>query len=184
METGDAPARRRLKVDLTDIADALENANLEARSFLDLETGQVALVTDEVRREMEALYEEIGDAEDIDRAFAEALARRDMPDWMREAVEEADRVEKGFGSRYLRIEPTGSLDAYRDIEAFIETVPGERLAGLLLRAIEGRGAFRRFRSVLEEHPRERERWDAFRDARARQHALDWLASEDIEPILE
>ncbi|HEY3082775.1 MAG TPA: hypothetical protein VGM69_23045, partial [Chloroflexota bacterium] len=67
MEAEDAPARRRLKVDLTDIADALESANLEASSFLDLETGQVAFVTDEVRREMEALYEEIGDAEDIDR---------------------------------------------------------------------------------------------------------------------
>jgi Uncharacterised protein family (UPF0158) len=39
-----------------------------------------------------------------------------------------------------------------------------------------------FKDVLEDHPRERERWFAFRDAQVRQHILDWLAAENIEPI--
>jgi hypothetical protein len=182
MPAGDAP--RRLRVDLADIVDALENGDPETSAFLDLDSGAVVFVTGETRSELEALYEEIGDAADRDSAFAGALAARELPDWLREAIVEADRVEGGLGSRYVRIEPAGSRDAYRDMEAFVETVGDRHLQALLDRAIGGRGAFRRFRDELDDHPRERERWYAFRDARARQRALDWLADEGIEPIRE
>ena len=67
------------------------------------------------------------------------------------------------------------------MEAFIETVEDERLQDRLDRSIRGRGAFRRFKDALEEHPIERERWFAFKDARLRGRALEWLAEEGIEP---
>ena len=44
-------------------------------------------------------------------------------------------------------------------------------------------AFRRFKDVLVEHPRERERWFGFKDQRLEKRVLEWLESEDIEPIL-
>ncbi len=67
------------------------------------------------------------------------------------------------------------------MEAFIETVTDEHLAELLAVAIDGRGAFRRFKGVLARYPQERERWFRFKDERLRQRALDWLARHGIEP---
>jgi hypothetical protein len=68
------------------------------------------------------------------------------------------------------------------MEDFISTVKDARLRDRLWRAISGRGAFRYFKDVLEDHPRERERWFAFKDAQVRQRVLAWLAEEDIKPI--
>ena len=64
--------------------------------------------------------------------------------------------------------------------AFIETVANARLRDRLSRAIQGRGAFRRFKDALLDYPQERERWFAFRDARQRERTLEWLASEGID----
>ena len=54
----------------------------------------------------------------------------------------------------LFLEGEGSDEAHRDLQRFIATVNDPDLADRLSRAIEGRGAFRRFRSVLEQHPDE------------------------------
>lgn len=102
---------------------------------------------------------------------------------MRRAVEDADRVEAGFGTRFVRVEPDAARDRYRDMEAFISTIRGARLREHLWRAIERRGTFRRYRDALADHPRARERWFAFRDSRVRQRLFAWLASEGVEPIL-
>lgn len=59
-----------------------------------------------------------------------------------------------------------------------------RLANRLERAISGRGAFRYFKDVLLDHPRERERWFAFTDQRLRERVLEWLADEEIEIVEE
>jgi len=48
-------------------------------------------------------------------------------------------------------------------------------------ALDGRGAFRRFKAVLSDYPVERERWFAFRQERLDQEIKEWLAENDIEP---
>jgi predicted nucleotidyltransferase len=74
------------------------------------------------------------------------------------------------------IEPIGSEEAYRDMEDFVARVPDTRSRDRLARAIEGRGAFRRFRDALHDLPdEERQAWFAFRDARMERRALEWLA---------
>jgi predicted nucleotidyltransferase len=45
---------------------------------------------------------------------------------------------------------------------------------LLARAIEGRGAFRRFKDALFEFPELRETWFKFHDVRMRRRAIEWL----------
>jgi GrpB-like predicted nucleotidyltransferase (UPF0157 family) len=57
---------------------------------------------------------------------------------------------------------------------FIATVEDEQVAELLEVAINGRGAFRRFKDVLARHPDERERWFRFKDERMEERALEWL----------
>ena len=70
------------------------------------------------------------------------------------------------------------------MEDFIATVADERLREWLADAIDGHGAFSRFKRVLTNHDAERERWFAFRDARLRERILAWLEEEGIEPITE
>ena len=50
---------------------------------------------------------------------------------------------------------------------------------LLEVAINGKGAFRRFKDVLLNYPEERERWFKFRDDRMEKRAVEWLESIDV-----
>lgn len=93
----------------------------------------------------------------------------------------ADQIDEG-GERYIAIRYQGSDAGYRDMEEFIDSVNDNRMRALLEVAINGRGAFRRFKDVLQEHPQERERWFAFQKQRAHGRVLRWLETEGIEPV--
>jgi len=90
-----------------------------------------------------------------------------------ESGEMKDRVE-GDSDRYERIPKAESYEGYQDMVDFIATVDNERLAELLEVAINGKGAFRRFKDVLLNYPEERERWFKFKDERMEERALEWL----------
>jgi hypothetical protein len=63
---------------------------------------------------------------------------------------------------------------------FAETITDERATRRLARAIQGKGAFRRFKDELhEEHPELLPAWYAFRDARATRRAVQWLADNSL-----
>ena len=83
--------------------------------------------------------------------------------------------------RYEPIPKAESYEGYRDMQAFIATVEDDHLAELLEVAINGKGAFRRFKDVLLNYPEERERWFQFKDDRMKERALEWL--DDIDVIL-
>jgi len=176
---------RKLKVDLGELMYVFDDASWETSHYLDLETGQVVMITQETRWELEHIYEEEYDP-DAEQPFdlAEVLRQRDLPKWRQQALLEADQVEAEYHSRYIGVPEASSHEGYRDMEAFIVTVEDKRLQDQLWRAISGRGAFRYFKDVLTDYPRERERWFAFKDARLEQRALDWLESKGIEPIVE
>ena len=95
-------------------------------------------------------------------------------------LEDADRVERGFGVSILQVPQDKSRDGYRDMEAFIDTVPEPRLRLRLERAIGGRGAFRRFTEELDYHDAERERWLPFKRDRLRGRIREWLEDQGIE----
>ena len=67
----------------------------------------------------------------------------------------------------LCIDPLPSYIWYRDMADFAEEISDERAGRRLARAIDGRGAFRRFKAELhEEYPHLLPAWYAFRDSRA------------------
>jgi hypothetical protein len=82
--------------------------------------------------------------------------------------------------RYLPI--AESHEEYEDMKEFIETVKGTHLKEKLYIAISGRGAFRRFKDVLNSYPKERERWFKFKDERVTERVNKWLEDEGIEII--
>lgn len=82
-----------------------------------------------------------------------------------------DPEERGL----VFVDPIGSDEAYSDMEEFASAVADRRAGDLLLRALAGRGAFRRFKDTLLEFPDLRESWFAFHDLRMRRRAIEWLS---------
>ena len=77
--------------------------------------------------------------------------------------------------RWLYVGPEGSHEGYRDMENFIATVDEPGRADRLGIAIDGRGAFRRFKDTISRWPDEQERWYRFSDERRRGRARQWLS---------
>lgn len=85
-------------------------------------------------------------------------------------------------SDYLRVEPVSSREQYRWMERFIPIVEDTDLRQKLVSAIDGKGAFRRFKDVLMGHVQERERWFAFRSERLRVFMEAWLSAHSLQPV--
>src|SRR5258706_1981261 len=81
---------------------------------------------------------------------------------------------------YLRIDPVSSREQYRWMERFIPMVDENDLRGKLTQAIDGKGAFRRFKDVLMGFGAERERWFTFRSERLRTFMEAWLTAHAIK----
>lgn len=176
-------SRRKLPIDLEELMLAFDTHLMEAHYYLDLETGDVILVTDEASHLAEVIVESIPEDEEITReALEAALEERDEQDWLGEDAIQAALVEEGLSTRYVEVPAVESREGYRDMEAFIEAVADPQLQRELERAIDGRGAFRRFKDVLLDYPAERQRWFAFQNDIMRRRVLDWLDAMDIEPL--
>jgi hypothetical protein len=91
---GETPMRK-LKIDLGELEAALDNAFPEHRYFLDLETGEVVLITDDTSRQLEELYAELPEDADV----AEAVRQLELHDWQKEELLLADQVETGYATR-------------------------------------------------------------------------------------
>lgn len=156
---GDAeqrPRRRQVPVNWDDLEMALTWRSDELEYFLDLRTGEVR---------QSRLVAVAGDAQDSELSENEADA--------------------GLAEGYLvRIEPLESSVEYGWMAEFATSVTDRRLRDRLEVALDGRGAFRRFKEVLAGDPAERERWFRFRDARVREAMCEWLADKGIEPTTE
>jgi hypothetical protein len=109
------------------------------------------------------------------------IDRRTGEVWPQPAIDYAvemgdeDESESESSERWLRVECLGSVESYRDMEFFIGAVDDASEAKRLAAAIDGRGAFRRFRDALDAWPEEVDRWYAISEERQRGRARAWLA---------
>jgi hypothetical protein len=85
-------------------------------------------------------------------------------------------------ANYMRIDPVSSREQYRWMERFIQMLEEGELRDKLLGAIDGKGAFRRFKDVLMAHGPERERWFAFRSERLRVFMKAWLSAHALSAV--
>lgn len=68
------------------------------------------------------------------------------------------------------------------MQAFIVTISDPSRADRLEIAVQGRGAFRRFKDLLARWPDELERWFAYSEDRQRGRARAWLAQAGYYPV--
>ena len=92
---------------------------------------------------------------------------------------EASKVQTD-GDNFLQIEPVSSREQYKWMERFVTGVTDEPLKERLIIAIDGKGAFRRFKDVLLNYPVDRERWFSYRGDLLHWYMARWLERESIE----
>jgi hypothetical protein len=159
---------KKLKVDLDEIAMEIDRRDDFGSTILfDTETGQIVSIPDELMRAVEEDDEE---------------ALENLPEWEKDLIETAKSICSDEAGRYEEIPKKPSYEAYDLMVEFAETVKDIHLKEKLNIALDGKGAFRRFKNVLSDYPEEQERWFAFKDERMRREVIDWLNSLDIEPI--
>jgi hypothetical protein len=93
-----------------------------------------------------------------------------------EAESDDDDPEHGR----LRVEPLPSWVWYQDMVDFAEQTSDEQTGRRLGRALDGKGAFRRFKNQLhQEYPDLLPAWNAFSGNRAVVRAVEWLYDNDL-----
>lgn len=171
---------QKLKINRIDFEAAFELSSYETTAYLDMETGAVIFVEDYVVDQLEGLLVD-EDSEDVETVLQ---AQTDLTHIDRQQLLDAARIEGDADNRYRMIPKQDSRDGYRDMQEYIWTLEDEHLRELLEIAIQGSGAFRRFKDVLSRYPEAQENWFKFRDEREKRRMTDWLASQGIEPEFE
>jgi len=98
-------------------------------------------------------------------------------------TDEIEKIHERLNSepeRYLNIPTESSREGYQDMVAFTESLEDENLKEKLWIALNGRGAFRRFKDVLLSYPEKREEWFDFKDERLEERVMEWLEENEIE----
>lgn len=152
-----------IKVKLSDIIDDMEFQSDEHTSLLNIKTGKVIFMDNTFLRKAE-------DEESFDH----------MNEWMQEEMKVAyDIVE--HDDNYRELPTSFDINEYQMMEDFCFTVKNEKMRNRLLRAINGRGAFRRFKdtaielNIIDD-------WYDYRDEEYKQIAIDYCKDLGLEYV--
>jgi Uncharacterised protein family (UPF0158) len=158
---------KKLKVDINELAFTMEISDeFDNAIFFDTETGEIVSIPNELMSAVESDDEE---------------ALQDLPDWEKDLIEIAENIVRDESGRYVDIPRKPSYEAYDLMVEFARSVTNSNLKEKLEIALDGKGAFRRFKNVISDYPDEEKRWFAFKDKRMREEVIEWLNDLGIEP---
>jgi hypothetical protein len=86
--------------------------------------------------------------------------------------------------RYVPIEAIPSRIQYQWLDEFIRSIEEGDVRTRMEAAINGKGAFRRFKDILLTLPDERRRWFEYRDQMMRHRIVEWIREQGITPLNE
>lgn len=86
--------------------------------------------------------------------------------------------------RYIAVDAIPSRIQYQWLDEFIKSIEEEDIRGRMEAAINGKGAFRRFKDILLTLPDERRRWFEYRDQMMRQRIIEWVREQGVVPLNE
>jgi len=155
---------KKLPVKVDELAFSMSFNSYDSTDYLDTETGELVNIPVEL--------------ENFD--FDDELEVKRLPDWMKEILPAAREIAEETG-RYYAVPKIPSYEIYNLMEEFAETMSDVKLRNKLLRALNGRGAFGRFKDVLCDYPKEQDRWFRMEEEYLEQQAREWLEELEIEP---
>jgi hypothetical protein len=168
---------KKLNVDFDEVQKAMEDTARDAFDYI--ETGEVLILSaDILDRARLTLSSDID--EDMEN-YEEVEFDRDIeiPDWMEDEVELALEILLDEG-RYARIPERSTNHAYTAMEEFTNNLEDVGLKKELRQVLDGQGAFRRFKTALDPHPKLRKLWYGYNAKTARLEIAEWLKSLHIE----
>jgi uncharacterized protein UPF0158 len=148
-----------LPVKLKDVVDALEEAGDMISHYLDKRTGEIVMIT-----------------EDGWQAVKEDELISEYPEWQRETILKAREIQSS--DHFVQLPDQTDIHEYQIMERFARRYHDERTSKELLRSIQGKGAFRRFRDTVV-HLNIRDEWNEFRAEEFEEIAVDWLEGAEI-----
>lgn len=158
---------KKLKVDIDEIAFIMETFDeFDSVTFFDTETGELVSIPNELMSAVESNDEE---------------ALQDLPDWEKDLIGTAESIISDESGRYVDIPRKPPYEAYNLMVEFTSSITNKHLREKLEIALEGKGAFRRFKNVISDYPEEGKMWFAFKDKRMRDEVIEWLNDIGIEP---
>ncbi|OGW25676.1 MAG: hypothetical protein A2X59_02910 [Nitrospirae bacterium GWC2_42_7] len=172
---------KKLKIDFDEIQKAAEDTERNAFDyFLDTETGDVIVLSQDIIVRAEQTLEEAYDEDmaDFDEVHFDEVT--EIPDWMEDEVELALNIFLHDKDRYERIPERIHSNGYSAMKEFSDTIENLQLKEHLLAILDGKGAFRRFKDALEPYPKERKKWYGFNAAFAKKDIEKWLKTIGVE----
>jgi hypothetical protein len=145
---------------LDDLIDALEEQSDSLFAFLDQQTGEVFLISEESL----ALTE----------ADPETIAM--LPDWQKEEALRAVLIETT--DRYLPLPDRFDVNEWNIMSEFCHEVKQDHIRAALLKAVQGNHAFRRFKDQIATHDLW-EDWNRFRHQAFGEIIRDWAEENGI-----
>jgi hypothetical protein len=143
---------------LSDIVAAIESQGNEGEAYLDPNTGEIVLVTEDERVLVEQDHSLDG-----------------LPQWQRELI---PKVRQALDDdRFLALPDRFEVHDWAIMERF-SLDQNERVRQVLLAAIHGSGAFRHFRGAVERFDL-LQAWYRYRDEAIQQIARDWLEEHKL-----
>jgi hypothetical protein len=127
------------------------------------------------------LEEFLAEGDDLAAVLLKLRSNETLSDWERQMLIIAAEIEFADNlARYKIIPRQDSREGYRDMQKYIRTLDDDSLQELLEVAIQGSGAFRRFKDVLYRYPEAQENCFKIRHERLNRRMVDWLKSQGIE----
>ncbi|MCC5870871.1 MAG: hypothetical protein JJU22_00590 [Gammaproteobacteria bacterium] len=147
-----------LPVKLRDVAQEMQISGDFLTCYINVKTGELVSLSEETMRYV--------DEEDTEW----------MHQWQLDEVVVARKVLES--DDYIELPESGEVDNWSLMEAFALARPNAALREQILEAIDGRGAFRRFKDLVD-HIDLLDQWYAFRDAAFEEAAAEFLEFHEV-----
>jgi hypothetical protein len=153
--------KRKATVKLDDLITEIEMQMDETLTYINTLTGEVITLS---REEMRAAEDE------------EPL--ENYPDWQRKNIEQAIKIIEDEDEAYLDFTLRNEFHEYEIVEEFIGILSEAEVREKLFGAIQGRGAFRRFKDGIREHDVEKQ-WYEFKEKKVKELVIEWCEEKDL-----
>ncbi|NOU98776.1 UPF0158 family protein [Paenibacillus planticolens] len=149
-------------VNLDDLVGEIQMHMVNTFTFINMTTGEVITITEQE-------YSAAEEDEPLDN----------FPDWQRDNIEAAISIIEDEDGIYVDFTLKNEFNEYEIMEDFIGTLEDEDIQDELYAAIQGKGAFRRFKDGVIEHDVDNQ-WYSYKNSRIKDLVIEWCKDNEIE----